>query len=197
MVEKLKVQNNDKLSGEFADLIQSFPNLQYLDLSDTKIGGTIPETGPAHIAGTSSNLQVLKAATTPKLAGTIPTELGTIWGANLQKLVLSRNDLSGSLPTQLGLLTKLTKLQIDHTPNMGSSLPTEVGLLTGLEFLDFKYINLQGTLPTEYEQLTNLIWLDLSGNYDLSGTFPEEYSAMTTLGTLTSLMSSWITSAHC
>jgi hypothetical protein len=48
------------------------------------------------------------------LTGTIPTEIGLL--TNLQTgLVFSRNSLTGTIPTEIGMLTKMrNQLKFDH-----------------------------------------------------------------------------------
>ena len=51
------------------------------------------------------------------------------------------------------------------------TLPTELGLLTLLTGLDFAFNYLTGEIPTELGRLTHLISLDLNSN-DFEGTIP-------------------------
>ena len=64
------------------------------------------------------------------LTGTLPTELALMTG--LQDLDLHGNSLEGSLPTELGLLAGLSQLQLWYN-SLEGSIPTELGLLTGAE----------------------------------------------------------------
>lgn len=47
------------------------------------------------------------------------------------KLDLGANNLSGTLPTELGMLVELTELDLRENQFMGG-LPSEIGLLTNL-----------------------------------------------------------------
>merc|ERR1712194_178961 len=49
-------------------------------------------------------------------------------------LILEKNDLTGGVPTQLGLLTKLEYLWITET-DLSGSVPSQLGLLTSLKSL--------------------------------------------------------------
>ena len=51
-------------------------------------------------------------------------------------LATDENSLTGTLPTQLGLLTNLINLEVDVNPELSGSLPTELGRLTKLTELD-------------------------------------------------------------
>lgn len=61
----------------------------------------------------------------------------------------------GAVPSELGLMTTLTSLDITSNTFSGT-LPTELGLLTRLTLLGLHMNSLVGTLPTELGQLTFL-----------------------------------------
>ena len=66
----------------------------------------------------------------------------------IESLEMESNNLSGSIPTELGLLTELSKLDLKHNTLTGS-IPTELGLLTELSVMYLYKNNLNGTIPTE------------------------------------------------
>ena len=73
------------------------------------------------------------------------------------------NNLVGTIPTEMGLLTDLVVLGMEQGVLQGS-VPSELGELTDLNFLDLDFNFLSGTLPTELWQLTELRTLDLDNN---------------------------------
>jgi hypothetical protein len=73
---------------------------------------------------------------------------------------------TGTLPTQLGMLTALTTLTLEALYNYQSGR--------------YDNVNLTGTLPSELGALTNLVRLELDGN-SLTGTIPSEWARMTRL----------------
>ena len=112
-----------------------------------------------------------------QMSGSIPTELGSLTG--LTYLNFYSNQLSGSIPTALDNLTSLTILYLDNN-QMSGSIPTELGSLTSLTELRLDNNQLSGSIPTELGSLTSLTELRLFNN-QLSGSIPTE------LGNLTSL----------
>lgn len=77
---------------------------------------------------------------------------------DLEVLNLSHNTLSGALPGEIRLLTKLTAL--DLSDNNFTGVPAEIGQLRQLEYLDLSGNALTG-LPYELGDLSNLKVLDL------------------------------------
>jgi Leucine-rich repeat (LRR) protein len=112
-----------------------------------------------------------------QLTGSIPTELGKL--TNLRELNLSDNQLTGSIPTELGKLTNLRELRLSRNQLTGS-IPTELGNLSNLEFLSLYENDLAGSIPSELGNLSNLEFLSLHGN-DLAGSIPKELGNLTNL----------------
>lgn len=107
---------------------------------------------------------------------------GTLPGATLERIgaegtietfLLSSNDMSGTLPTSVGSLTSLRRLELSAQAGVSGTLPTELGALTRLESLHVGTLGVSGTLPSELGALTSLRELDVAAN-DLSGTLPSE-----------------------
>ena len=86
-------------------------------------------------------------------------------------LDLSNNNLTDSIPPQVGGLAALQVLDLSHN-TLSGTIPVEVGSLHNLIHLDLSANNLTGPIP-DLTNLTTLIHLDL-GNNALSGTIPEE-----------------------
>jgi Leucine-rich repeat (LRR) protein len=112
-----------------------------------------------------------------QLTSSIPTELGNL--SKLESLNLSDNQLTGSIPTELVNLTKLTYLDLSDNQFTGS-IPTELGNLNNLERLDLSNNQLTGSIPTELGNLNNLERLDLSNN-QLTGSIPTELGNLNNL----------------
>lgn len=112
--------------------------------------------------------------------GTLPSQLGG-HTSTLRHLNLSHNPLNGPLPGLKGL-TNLTELYLGSTFFTGS-LPTDsLKDLGQLEILDFTLMTaLRSTLPTSLSALTSLKSLFLVGT-SLSGSIPESIGSLSALG---------------
>jgi len=100
----------------------------------------------------------------------IPSEIGGF--RFLESLVLSNNELTGTVPTAIGLLTKLHTLNLMKQRNkLVGSIPSEIGELTNLRYLDLSYNSITMAIPSSIGSLTKLEILELSNNF-INGTFP-------------------------
>ena len=97
----------------------------------------------------------------------------------VERIIFEANELSGTIPTELGLLSDLAVLGMEQGTTTGT-IPTELGQLEKMVFIDLDYNQLTGSIPTEIYQLTRLQTLDLNVNL-LSGRIE------TSIGRLTSL----------
>jgi Leucine-rich repeat (LRR) protein len=113
-----------------------------------------------------------------QLSGSIPVELGNL--ASLQYLKLSGNQLSGSIPLALGNLANLQFLAL-YSNQLTGSIPSDLGSLVNLRYLHLYWNQLSGNIPPELGNLVNLVELSLSHN-QLSGGIPPD------LGNLASLL---------
>ena len=112
-----------------------------------------------------------------QLTGSIPPELGNL--TNLTELLLNANQLTGPIPSELGNLASLTVLNF-NTNQLTGPIPSELGNLASLRGLDLSNNQLTGSIPPELGTLSSLQWLFLANN-QLTGTIPAE------LGNLSSL----------
>ena len=116
------------------------------------------------------------------LFGPIPTEIGNL--TSLTHLYLYSNQLTGTIPTEIGNLAALTNLELGGN-RLSGSIPTEIFNLTSLTGLWLYNNQLTGTIPPAIGNLTALTGLWLDGN-QLTGTIPSE------IGNLTSLAGLWL-----
>jgi hypothetical protein len=88
------------------------------------------------------------------------------------------NACSGTMPTEIGLLTNLQD-ELDFGSNgFSGMIPSELGMLTQLSGLKLNSNNFSGTLPSELGQLTRLVELQAGWNPSLTGTVPIELSSL-------------------
>lgn len=111
--------------------------------------------------------------------------------SKLEYVDLTGNQFSGTLSPALGNMTIITTLQLNGNSRVSGSLPTEMGLMKKLRELDLTGTSVDGSLPTELGNLVDLEVLDLGATL-VSGTIPEEWSSLTKLKQL-SLASTFTT----
>ncbi|WJX80658.1 hypothetical protein P8452_63626 [Trifolium repens] len=104
------------------------------------------------------------------LEGTIPKEIGLL--SKLIYLDLSFNSLVGKIPPSLENLTKLTHLDLSQNSLVGE-IPPSLGNLTTLAHLYLSENSLVGEIPPSLGNLRKLTWLQISYN-KLQGSIPHE-----------------------
>jgi len=111
------------------------------------------------------------------LTNSIPPEIGGL--NHLVTLDFFPNNLSGNIPPEMGNLTSLTYLNLSDN-DFTDSIPPELGNLSNLIYLSIYNNNLSGELPPELGNLSNLEYLNLAFNA-LTGSIPPELGNMTSL----------------
>ena len=104
------------------------------------------------------------------LSGTIPPEIGNLM--NLINLYLGNNQLTGSIPPELGNLMNINDLRINRNQLTGS-IPYELGDLAYLGLLQLDNNQLTGSIPIELGNIKNLQYLYLNDN-QLTDSIPPE-----------------------
>jgi hypothetical protein len=112
-----------------------------------------------------------------QLSGSIPPEVGNL--TQLTTLRLSENQLTGSIPAEVGNLIQLTALILWGNQLTGA-IPVGLGGLTQLTDLELEQNLLSGSVPAQLGNLTQLTILSLDAN-QLSGTIPAELGNLTKL----------------
>ena len=108
-----------------------------------------------------------------QLTGPIPPELGNL--KNLTWLTLWDNQMTGPILLELGSLENLTWLRLGHNQLTGP-IPPELGNLSALRQLNLGYNQLTGPIPPELGNLSGLQYLWLSDNR-LTGCVPATLKA--------------------
>ena len=182
--------NGRNLTGSLPSQLSTLRNLDFLDLSSNGLTGRLPDFGSVNGVAERRQLNrsvvVAPRAARAGSAGSAGAFDPRFDPANrppfeLDTANFAYNQLSGTIPSQLGLHTKLTLLDVGFN-SLSGSLPTQLGELgASLEVLYGSNNRLDGTLPTQLGRLDRLRYLDAHRN-DVSGTLPSA-----SMGTLRSL----------
>jgi Leucine-rich repeat (LRR) protein len=115
-----------------------------------------------------------------QLTGTIPSEIGFL--SQLGVLSLYSNQLTGTIPSEISSLSQLDILYLDINQLTGT-IPREIGFLSQLNSLYLDNNKLTGTIPSEIGSLSQLVSLSLYRN-QLTGTIPSEIGSLCELDSL-------------
>lgn len=99
--------------------------------------------------------------------------------SKLENLLLSGNELTGSIPWSIGSLSALQRLDLS-TNRLSGQIPRELGDLTSLKALGLHHNRLSGPIPWELSGVRTLKRLIVNDN-DLTGAVPPEISEMSGL----------------
>ncbi|CAB9523060.1 leucine rich repeat [Seminavis robusta] len=163
--------------------VAGHPSLQELILDDTSVDGTLQDM--IMVDNTTSiyqaNLRVLRLNNT-QVSGTIPSAISQL--TKLSVLDLGSTNLDGPLPKELFYLTDLSLLVVGNV-GLSGTIPDAVANLTHLSELDLSFNAFEGTVPEEIEAL-NFTLMDLFlNNNEFTGSVPVAFNFLTALETLT------------
>ncbi|XP_008235774.1 PREDICTED: probable LRR receptor-like serine/threonine-protein kinase At4g08850 [Prunus mume] len=170
--------------SEFPEFISKCLNLTFLDLSGNYFTGQIPQQVFTNLRRleylnlNNNDFEGPLPSNFPKLkhlhfahnnfTGPIPPSIGQL--RELQHLDLKLNSLASSIPSELGLCTKLTNLALSSN-HLEGKIPPSIGQLRELQHLDLKLNSLASSIPSELGLCTKLTNLALSSNH-LEGKIP-------------------------
>lgn len=104
------------------------------------------------------------------LLGTIPTEIGLL--VNLEKVDLSFNQIYGSIPTEIGEWQSLEDFRAASN-NMTGTIPTEIGFMSNLKWFIGYQNQISGTIPSEIGVMSSLKGFAVAQN-QITGSIPSE-----------------------
>eukprot|EP00258_Populus_trichocarpa_P039785 XP_024455804.1 probable leucine-rich repeat receptor-like protein kinase At5g49770 isoform X3 [Populus trichocarpa] len=163
-LKKLKILKlvGCSFSGPIPELIGSLQLLESLDLNSNRFTGPIP-----HSIGNLSKLFLLDLSNN-MLDGAIPVSSGTTSGldmlVNAKHFHLGGNQLSGTIPKEL-FRSNMTLIHVLlHDNNLTGSIPSTLGLVQTLEAVRFEGNSLTGPVPPNLNNLTTVKTLILSNN---------------------------------
>ncbi|KAK1571201.1 hypothetical protein Q3G72_013270 [Acer saccharum] len=93
---------------------------------------------------------------------------------------LSCNKITGSIPQQVGNLTRIHSLNLSHNYLTGP-IPMSFSKLKQIESLDLSYNNLNGKIPLQLVELYSLSYFNVAHN-NLSGKTPQGIAQFNTFG---------------
>ncbi|KAE8722145.1 hypothetical protein F3Y22_tig00014370pilonHSYRG00109 [Hibiscus syriacus] len=177
------VLSQNRIRGELPDQL-SYPNLNLIDLSCNNFGGPFP-------SWSTNATDVLLHENS--FSGPIPENIGALM-PRLKKLYVSRNHLSGRIPSSvcdiegLNIVSLRNNMFSGQLPNcwhrsfvlwgidvsnnsLTGNIPSSLGFLPSLSVLLLSNNNLDGEIPSSLGNCSGLTSVDLGGN-KMSGTLP-------------------------
>ena len=109
--------------------------------------------------------------------GDVTCSAGVVTGVLLGGL-----NLVGTIPVQVGLLTALSRLELQSN-GIAGSIPTSVGRAVSLTYLNIAGNSLVGAVPDAFGALSSLQYLNLGSN-SLSGLLPSSLCGLAALSFL-------------
>jgi hypothetical protein len=157
-----------RLAFSLNDQVLAWSRLQILDADGARLSGTLSPFLSPEIRA----LRLNPGADDPGLEGSIPTQIG-LW-TRLEELILDYNDaLSTTIPTEIGQATSIRLLSVKFNPHVAGTIPTELGRLPRLEIVDLRACQVTGTVPAELANCPNLRSIRIEST-PLVGSMPAE-----------------------
>ncbi|KAJ0977192.1 hypothetical protein J5N97_012666 [Dioscorea zingiberensis] len=172
---------SNKFSGRIPPTIGNLANLILLDVADNMLTGEIPVSGSKN-----PGLDMLIHTKhfhfgVNRLSGTIPEQL---FSSNMQLIhvLFDNNNLSGEIPSTLGLVKTLEIVRLDRNKLTGN-VPSNVNNLTSVLALHLSNNKLTGPLPN-LTGMESLSYVDMSNNSFDATDVPTWFSTLPSLTTL-------------
>ncbi|XP_017972610.1 PREDICTED: probable LRR receptor-like serine/threonine-protein kinase At4g36180 [Theobroma cacao] len=165
--------SKNRFSGSISSLCRiTGEALQFLDLSENLLSGTVPNCFQQW-----PYLQVLNLANN-NFSGRLPSSIGSL--VSLVMFNLHNNSFSGELPSSLNNCTEVKFMDLSDN-RLSGEIPAWMGQsLTSLVFLSLQANKFNGSTPYHLCQLAYIQILDLSRN-KLSGGIPECINSLTSM----------------
>ncbi|GFP80425.1 leucine-rich repeat receptor-like protein kinase cannot respond to DMBQ-like 2 PjCADL2 [Phtheirospermum japonicum] len=173
--------NSNNFIGVIPPSIGNLSNLYWLDLADNRLSGTIPVSN-----GTTPGLDMLVNTKhfhfgKNQLSGAIPPRLFNS-KLTLMHLLLENNQLTGPIPSTLGLVRSLEVVRLDRNVLSGS-VPRNFNNLTSVQELYLANNRLTGPVP-DLTGMNMLNYVDMSNNTFDATDIPPWFSSLNSLTSL-------------
>ncbi|ESW12393.1 hypothetical protein PHAVU_008G108400 [Phaseolus vulgaris] len=185
------ILKGNRFTGHLPEQLCQLVDLSILDLSYNNFFGPIPnclgkmpfenedpdfltDVFIGFLIGKNSNAGVFIPHVNEKANFTTKKTSYTYTGsilAYMSGIDLSKNKLNGSIPSELGNLTRIRSLNLSHNDLIGQ-IPTTFSNLVQTESLDLSFNMLSGQIPHQLNQLSFLAVFSVAHN-NLSGDTPE------------------------
>ncbi|OEL19511.1 putative LRR receptor-like serine/threonine-protein kinase [Dichanthelium oligosanthes] len=199
-IETLILQGNN-FKGQIPSSLADATNIQVLNLRDNLLHGVVPsfgnlsslielnlgmnqlEAGDWSFLSSLTNCSQLVQLCLDRniLKGMLPNSFGDL-PMSLQVLLLTANEISGTIPQEIEHLKNLTLLYMEHNLLAGN-LPDSIGNLPNLFVLRLSHNRLSGEIPSSIGYLSQLSELHLEEN-NFSGSIPRALGYCKSLETL-------------
>mmetsp|Transcript_11615 Transcript_11615/g.16387 ORF Transcript_11615/g.16387 Transcript_11615/m.16387 type:complete len:863 (+) Transcript_11615:215-2803(+) len=137
--------SNNKFKGNFPHGLGLNSNLRHFDISHNDLTGEVRADDFFSINISFPRLDVLNLSGN-RLNGTISSWLMEVMG-DLEVYDFSSNELIGSIPTHVGLLSELREFNIGGNLGLNGTIPSELSQLLQLERLNLSGTSLTGDVP--------------------------------------------------
>ncbi|KAL0010031.1 hypothetical protein SO802_005139 [Lithocarpus litseifolius] len=194
----LRLRSN-RFKGHIPLQICQISSLRVLDLANNSLSGTIPKClkNISAMAIRELNIRVISFNSLRYMydSGSYIENLKLVPKGNeleyeknlafVKIIDLSSNNLSGSIPVEISILSELRFLNLSQNHLMGN-IPEKIGSMKELESIDLSQNHLSGKIPQSLSNLTFLSHLDLSYNNFFgkipSGTQLQSFDALSYIG---------------
>jgi Leucine-rich repeat (LRR) protein len=152
---RITSSNNAGLNGTIPAGVGSWTNMKTLIVHGQRFAGSIPDA-----LQQLTNMQVFQMSGNAFLNGTFPEWIGPAWNKNLTSLRLSGSRLlKGQLPASIGMLTKLTSLDVNGNAFSGT-FPASLWNLTNVTVAYLSGNMFNDTVPSTFCQKGRTIFVD-------------------------------------
>ncbi|KAL2541848.1 Leucine-rich repeat protein kinase family protein [Abeliophyllum distichum] len=166
----------------FTGELPSWPfelGLQQLLFSDNRLSGNVDNAFASSLESSRHKLVILDVSKN-QLSGEIPSSTGGF--SRLHLLNMSKNSFAGSIPASIGQLKIAYILDLSGN-QLNGSIPLEIGGATSLKELRLEKNSVGGNIPTSIGNCSSLVSLSLAHN-EITGPVPASLAKLTYLETV-------------